>query len=768
MERHRPERGGGLVFYNSAGTPITGGSTSTPIAAYIQGDHATRTTSGFTDNKSSLDVYRPNAAQTPDVWSDFQLMGSAATYPNSSAPGALATSTLPVYTSKPTDSTLDDVIALFPNTSTTSGYGPNLYEVRVYTAANGHPRSLGYDWAEISVNPSAHTWSLVYSSAAASATTAPAAPTAVSATAGNASATVHWTAPTDNGGAAITGYQVEYSSNGGTSYTPFGTVASAASTSQTITGLTNGSSYLFKVAAINSVGTGAFSSASSAVTPTAPATAPAAPTAVTATAGNASATVHWTAPADNGGAAITGYQVEYSGNGGTSYTPFGTVASAASTSQTITGLTNGTAYLFKVAAINSVGTGAFSSPSAAVTPKAPTVPGMPTTVTATAGNASATVHWAAPADNGGAAITGYQVEYSGNGGTSYTAFGTVASAASTSQTITGLTNGTAYLFKVAAINSVGTGAFSPASASVTPTPNPVVPGAPTAVMATAGNATATVSWTAPADNGGAAIAAYQVQYSTDGGTTYVNVGSTTAGTSQKVTGLTNGKQYLFRVAAINSVGAGAYSSPSSAVKPLGTPTTLAIGGSSTIGYGSTARLGANLKANGTVLAGATVKLYGEPKGKSTFSYLGSAKTASTGSALLLPKPTATERYYWVFAGDTTHTGSTSSIRTVTVAQGVKVHITAGTLKSSYTEFVYGSFAPTGSGSVDLQIYRNGGWYRLESTTVHRQKMPNGSTYTGYLLKRRIFTKGTYRFRVYKPSTATLRYALSGTITIKVV
>ena len=564
-----PNEAGGLVFYNSAGTPVTGGSTSTPIAAYIQGDHATRTTSGFTDNKSSLDVYRPNASQTPDVWSDFQLMGSAATYPNPSAPGALATSALPVYTSKASDSTLDDVITTFPNDSTTSGYGPNLYEVRVYTAANGHTRSSGYDWAEISVDPNAHTWSLVYSSAAASTTTAPAAPTAVSATAGNASATVHWTAPTDNGGAAITGYQVEYSSNGGTSYTQFGTVASAASTSQTITGLTNGSSYLFKVAAINSVGTGAFSSASSAVTPT------------------------------------------------------------------------------------------------------------------------------------------------------------------------------------AAVNAT-------------------IPAAPTGVTATAGNTTATVSWTAPTDNGGAAITAYQVQYSADGGTTYFKVGSTTASTSQTVTGLTNGTVYLFRVAAINSAGPSAYSAPSSAVEPLGTPTTLAIGGSSTIGYGGPARLGANLKSNGTALVGATVKLYGEPEGKSTFSYLGSAKTASTGSALLLPKPTATERFYWVFPGDTTHAGSTSSIRTVTVAQGVKVHITAGTLKSSYTEVVYGNIVPTGSGTVDLQIFRNGGWYRLESTTIHRQKMPNGSTYTGYTLKRRIFTKGTYRFRVYKPSTATLRYALSGTITIKVV
>ena len=122
--------------------------------------------------------------------------------------------------------------------------------------------------------------------------TVPAAPTIGTATAGNASATVSWTAPTDTGGAPITGYTVQ--AFAGTSTTAAATVTAAAeATSLTVPGLTNGTGYTFTVAATNAAGTGPASAASNSVTPAAP---PAAPTIGTATAGNASATVSWTAP----------------------------------------------------------------------------------------------------------------------------------------------------------------------------------------------------------------------------------------------------------------------------------------------------------------------------------------------------------------------------------------------------------------------------------------------------------------------------------------
>ena len=189
-------------------------------------------------------------------------------------------------------------------------------------------------------------------------------------------------------------------------------------------------------------------------------TVPGAPTAVSGTPGNAQVALTWTAPASNGGSAITGYTV-IPQIAGVNQTPVNT--GSTSTSFTVTGLTNGTAYTFEVEAINAIGAGAASSPSSAVTPS--TVPGAPTIGAVTAGVLSAVVNWTAPASNGGSAITGYTVTpfISGVAQTATTV------GVTTSATITGLTGGTAYTFKVAAINANGTGAQSAASSAVTPT-----------------------------------------------------------------------------------------------------------------------------------------------------------------------------------------------------------------------------------------------------------------------------------------------------------
>ena len=95
------------------------------------------------------------------------------------------------------------------------------------------------------------------------------APTAVSATAGDSSASVSWTVPTANGGATITDYVIEYSSDSGATWTAFTHTASTA-TSATVTGLVNGRGYTFRIKAVNSVGNSAASAASVAVTPVAP------------------------------------------------------------------------------------------------------------------------------------------------------------------------------------------------------------------------------------------------------------------------------------------------------------------------------------------------------------------------------------------------------------------------------------------------------------------------------------------------------------------
>ncbi|HVU61564.1 MAG TPA: fibronectin type III domain-containing protein [Mycobacteriales bacterium] len=293
-------------------------------------------------------------------------------------------------------------------------------------------------------------------------------PTGVYGTNGDTKATVSWKAPADHGTSAITGYDVQYSSDNGAHWTSASsTFHTSTATTQTVTGLTNGT-YIFRIGAINGAGTGPYSVASTPVTIGGTTSAPGAPTGVHATRGNAQSTVSWTAPADNGGAAIEGYDVQYSSDNGAHWTSASsTFHTSTATTQTVTGLTNGTSYVFRVAAINSAGTGMYSPASAAVTPA--TVPGTPSGVSATAGDTSATVAWTAPASNGGSPVTGYDVQYSpNNGGIWVAASNAFHTSAATTQSVVGLTNGTSYVFRVAAINSVGSGAYSASSTPVTP------------------------------------------------------------------------------------------------------------------------------------------------------------------------------------------------------------------------------------------------------------------------------------------------------------
>lgn len=198
--------------------------------------------------------------------------------------------------------------------------------------------------------------------------TAPSTPTGLAATAGDGRATVNWQAPVSNGGSAITNYTVQYSSNGGGTWTTFVRPASTI-TSTSVTGLTNGVSYVFRVAATNAIGTSAYSANSPAVRPTAPITVPTAPTNVMPTTGNGRVTLRWTAPASNGGGVITRYVVQYSSNDGGSWLT-AAVPTTTRTAASVTGLSNGVAYVFRVAAVNAAGTGRFSAASARGTPTA--------------------------------------------------------------------------------------------------------------------------------------------------------------------------------------------------------------------------------------------------------------------------------------------------------------------------------------------------------------------------------------------------------------
>jgi RHS repeat-associated protein len=318
-------------------------------------------------------------------------------------------------------------------------------------------------------------------------------------------------------------------------------------TTATLTGLENGTSYTFVVRARNAVGLGAESAPSAAVLP---ASAPSAPSDLVASAASREAILYWTAPAADGGSALTGYRIAVS-PGGLSLTVPGDRTFAR-----VTGLDDAVPYRFTIVAANAQGDGPVSAPSDEVIPFGP--PGAPGGIQGTRGNGTALVRWSAPGSDGGRAVTGYTVTAEPGGLTA------AAPAGETSRLITGLANGTAYTLQVTATNLAGAGPASALSGTVIPL---TVPDPPTDAQATGGDATATVTWLAPATDGGSPISRYVVvsypgdkQVVVDGGVLQATVD-----------GLTNGTPYVFTVRAVNAEGRGPESIRSNYVIPVGAP-----------------------------------------------------------------------------------------------------------------------------------------------------------------------------------------------------
>lgn len=398
----------------------------------------------------------------------------------------------------------------------------------------------------------------------------PQAPTNLQAIAGDGNVALSWSKPPS----AVNSYNLYR--NGSVIATPGGTL-------YTDSGLTNNTVYSYRVSAVSAAGEGALSASVSA-TPTS-GTVPGAPTGVTATPGDAQATVNWTAPASDGGSALTGNVVSgyptlsiddndtavsvtlnkwtYSAgwvatSGGSHWTD---VAGVTATIEVST-VNGGSVVLYGVldthhAIANvSVDGGAQSiidSYSATrqvdvVMWVSPALSAGTHTIVITTTNTGNPNRTGSDADF---VIRGVDVVGDSGSGAPITS---AVSAGATNTAVTGLTNGTKYAFSVVAQNANGDGNPSVVSNAVTPVPaSGVAPGAPTNLQVTAGDTQVSLSWTAPAGS----VTDYRVYRDS-------SLVASPAGTSYTNTGLTNGISYSFTVSAVNAAGEGPTSGAKSA------------------------------------------------------------------------------------------------------------------------------------------------------------------------------------------------------------
>ena len=384
--------------------------------------------------------------------------------------------------------------------------------------------------------------------------TIPGPPTNLTATAdGRTRINLSWSPPDDDGGSPVTGYRIEVSADGSTDWEDLSRNTGNIATFFVHAPLAPGSTWYYRVSAINVAGTGPRSNVDDATTD---ATVPGAPTDLEAMAkGSSQIDLSWTAPTYDGGSPVTGYRIEVSTTRGLTWSTLEQNTGSTLTSYSHMDLPAATTRHYRVSTRNVVGEGVVSNVDHATTD--PEVPDAPTGLTANArGTSRIELSWTAPSYTGGVPITGYQVEVSEDGGSQWEELEANTSSTATRYAHTDLDPASTRHYRVSAINVAGTGPRSNVDDATT---DATVPGAPTDLEAMAkGSSQIDLSWTAPTYDGGSPVTGYRIEVSTTRGLTWStleqNTGSTLASYSHMDLPAATTRHY--RVSARNVVGAG--------------------------------------------------------------------------------------------------------------------------------------------------------------------------------------------------------------------
>ena len=356
---------------------------------------------------------------------------------------------------------------------------------------------------------------------------------------GGMDAVVTWQPPLDDGGRPVTGYLVTGNPSG-SCFVP------ATETRCEFTDLGAAPGYSFIVRAVNEAGAGEPNFPE--VGPVKVFTAPGPPVAISASPGDRVVLLTWYPPLRNGNTPITDYRVEYREAGTDVWRELARDPST-ETAAAVPGLVNGTTYEFSVRAVNEAGE---SGPPLSMPRETPaTVPTVVTAVERVIGDQQVTLTWGPPEDDGSAAVLDYVVQYRAEGGDWNDVDDEVGP--QLERTVTGLTNGTRYAFRVAAQNRIGRGPWSrPIQGRPVGPPGPV-----TEVESVGWPLRIVLTWEPPENDGGRELVGYRVDYRPTEEKKWIQAGDVKPDvTTATIGGLTQGEAYDIRIVALNEVGAG--------------------------------------------------------------------------------------------------------------------------------------------------------------------------------------------------------------------